>query len=61
MESIKEVLIKRDEMDPADADDLISDAQDDFNYRIARGDLDAAENICADWFGLEPDYLIEFF
>ena len=48
-------------MDPADADDLISDAQDDFNYRIARGDLDAAENICADWFGLEPDYLIEFF
>jgi len=61
MESIKEVLIKRDGMDPADADDLISDAQDDFNYRIARGDLDAAENICADWFGLEPDYLIEFF
>jgi len=61
MESIKKVLIKRDGMDPADADDLISDAQDDFNYRIARGDLDAAENICADWFGLEPDYLIEFF
>jgi len=61
MESIKKVLIKRDGMDPADADDLISDAQDDFNYHIARGDLDAAENICADWFGLEPDYLIEFF
>ena len=61
MESIKEVLIKRDGMDPADADNLISDAQDDFNYRIARKDLDAAENICADWFGLEPDYLIEFF
>lgn len=61
MESIKEVLITRDGMDPTDADDLISDAQDDFNYRVARGDLDAAENICADWFGLEPDYVIEFF
>lgn len=61
MESIKEVLIKRDGMDPADADDLISDAQDEFDHHIAHGDLDAAENICQEWFGLEPDYLIEFF
>jgi hypothetical protein len=61
MESIKEALMDRDGMSEDEAIDLISDAQDDFNYRVARGDLDAAENICADWFGLEPDYLIEFF
>lgn len=61
MESIKEILIKRDGMDPADADDLISDAQDEFDHHIAFGNLTAAENICQEWFGLEPDYLIEFF
>jgi hypothetical protein len=61
MESIKSILIKRDGMDPADADDLISQAQKDFNELVENGDLEEAENICYDWFGLEPDYLIEFF
>lgn len=61
METIKEVLIKRDGMSPTDADDLIAQAQAEFDEHIGNSDLDAAENICKDWFGLEPDYVVEFF
>ena len=61
MESIKEVLITRDGMDPTDADDLIAQAQAEFDEHIINNELDLAENICQEWFGLEPDYVIEFF
>jgi hypothetical protein len=63
MESIKEILMTRDDMTAEEADDLIAQAQDDFNagYHVDRGELAAAENICSVWFNLEPDYLIEFF
>ena len=61
MESIKEVLITRDGMDPTDADDLIAQAQAEFDQHINNNELDLAENICQEWFGLEPDYVIEFF
>jgi hypothetical protein len=61
MESIKEVLISRDGMDPTDADDLIAQAQAEFDQHINNNELDLAENICQEWFGLEPDYVIEFF
>jgi len=61
MESIKEILITRDGMDPTDADELIAQAQAEFNEHIDNNELDLAENICEEWFGLEPDYVIEFF
>jgi len=61
MESIKEILITRDGMDPTDADDLIAQAQAEFDEHIINNELDLAENICQEWFGLEPDYVIEFF
>jgi hypothetical protein len=61
METIKEVLMERDGMSECEALDLIHEAQDDFNYCIESGNLDSAEQICSDWFGLEPDYLIELF
>ena len=61
MKSIKEILIERDGMDPDDADAFIADAQEEFDMYIEDGDLEAAENICSEWFGLEPDYVIELF
>lgn len=48
-------------MDPTDADDLIAQAQAEFDQHINNDELDLAENICQEWFGLEPDYVIEFF
>jgi len=57
MESIKQVLIERDGMTPEEADDLIAQAQDDFNDRLADGE--DCYDICDEWFNLEPDYLME--
>lgn len=58
MESIKEILMRRDGMTSDEADDMIADAQEDFDDRINDGEL--PYDFCKDWFGLEPDYLIEF-
>jgi len=44
-----------------EAASLISEAREQFNEYVSNGDFDSAEEICADYFGLEPDYLVEFF
>ena len=57
--SIKQTLIERDEITPEEADELIADAKAELYACIDNGDLMAAEEVCYDWFGLEPDYLEE--
>ena len=61
VEGIKEVLMRRDKMTEANADELIADAKEDLASLLEAGDMEAAERICEDWFGLEPDYLTELF
>ena len=57
METIKEVLIRRDKMTNKEAEDLINDARKDLMGRLTDGEM--PDDICAEWFGLEPDYLFE--
>ena len=57
-ETIKEVLMRRDNMTAEDADDLIEQAREDFYDRLASDQ--SPDDICEEWFGLEPDYLDEF-
>lgn len=61
MESIKEVLMRRDEMSAEEAEELIKEAKADLIDRIDSGEsmLDIMDSFCADWFGLEQDYLQE--
>jgi hypothetical protein len=59
METIKQVLMRRDGLSEAGADELIAEAREDFNERVTNRDS-SAENICEEYFGLEPDYLEEF-
>ena len=59
-ETIKQILMRRDGMSEEDAYDLIADARESFNRYLEDGDFSSAEDICAEWFGLEPDYLDEF-
>ena len=59
MSRIKSILITRDNMSPSEADDLISQAQDQLNEYLAAGQEDLAYDICAEFFGLEPDYIDE--
>jgi hypothetical protein len=61
MKSIKEVIMKRDGLNSREADDLISEAREQFNAYVSNGEFHLAEEICQDYFGLEPDYLVEFF
>jgi len=58
-ERIKKILMRRDRMSESEAEDLIKDAQVALQEYLNSGDLDSAENICEEFFGLEPDYLME--
>jgi len=57
LESIKDVLIRRDGMSADEADELISEAKEDLNQRLGEGEMPF--DLCEEWFGLEPDYLEE--
>ena len=46
-------------MTEVEATDLINDAQGQLSDYLAEGDLEGAEDICQEYFGLEPDYLME--
>lgn len=61
MRSIKQVLMKRDGLTATEAESLISEAREQFEEYVSNGAFDLAEEICLDYFGLEPDYLVEFF
>ena len=58
-QSLKQVLMVRDEITSAQADQLISEAREELVSLLEEGNMEEAENICYDYFGLEPDYLIE--
>ena len=57
METIKEVLMRRDKLSEDDAEELIQSAKADLSDRLERGEM--PQEICADWFGLEEDYVFE--
>ena len=52
-ESLKEVIMRRDEISSDEADDLIEDA------RQAIADGDDPEEVLSEYFGLEPDYIFD--
>ena len=57
MESIKEILMRRDNMAEDEADELISQAKEDLYTRLENGET--PHDICDEWFELEPDYIYE--
>ncbi len=59
MDSIKQILIRRDGMSAQEADNLINDAKEAIEEYLENNDFFAAENVCEEFFGLEPDYLGE--
>ena len=58
-ESIKEILIRRDGMTANEAEKLITEAKITLIHYLANGYTNEAEDICAEFFGLEPDYIME--
>jgi len=57
METIKQILMRRDGMSAEEADELIREAKDDLDEQLYRGEYPF--DICQEYFGLEPDYLDE--
>ena len=58
METIKEVLMRRDGLTETEAEDAIEELRTDFQKRMARNDYSCMD-IMEEYFGLEPDYLDE--
>ena len=59
MKTIKQILMDRDKLNKEEAEDLISEAKEALQEYLLQGNLNNAEDICAEYFGLEPDYLEE--
>ena len=57
MSDIKRVLMKRDEITSDEADDLFNAARAELFELIDQGEIEEAENICENHFGLEADYI----
>jgi len=57
VKTIKEVLMERDGMSDTEAEELIQEAKVDLQGRLAEGEMPF--DICQEYFGLEPDYIIE--
>lgn len=60
-EDVKRILMERDGMDEESAQELVDEAQDEISMAISEGaSIDEVEQIIEDYFGLEPDYLMDF-
>lgn len=57
IKSIATILMERDGMTQEEADKEIEMARKDLHERLDAGEM--PHDICSEWFGLEPDYLME--
>lgn len=59
LETIKEILMRRDSMTESEALSLIQEAREELFYRLEQGDPVDDVDFMKDWFSLEPDYIID--
>lgn len=59
MSTIKHILMTRDNMTETEAENFINEAKEDMMERLADGEM--PDDICEEWFGLEPDYIMDLF
>ena len=57
MESIKEILVRRDGMTPQEAEEYIQSVAEEFRVAVEENDFDMAQDILQDSFSLEPDFI----
>ena len=59
MDSISEVLMRRDGLSEEDAKREVDDFREDIEDSIMSGNLEDIEDALMNDFGLEPDYLLD--
>ena len=59
MTNLKETIMTRDSLTSSEADELIEEAKEEFNYLLSIGETEVAYDICSAHFGLEPNYITD--
>jgi hypothetical protein len=59
MQSLKQTIMRRDNLTSTEANNLITEAREALYTYLEADDQESAYNICEEFFGLEPDYLME--
>ena len=57
MQTIKEVLMKRDGLTGKQAQTLIDQAREELSELLDAGEI--PQDFCLEWFGLEDDYIFD--
>lgn len=58
-DTLQKVLMVRDGMSVEDANAMIQEAKDDLMERLDKGEYVDQDDFMSDWFGLEPDYILD--
>lgn len=59
MSELLKILMDRDGLSKAEAMEQIKEARAVLHEYLAEGDEEAAYEVCAEMFGLEPDFLMD--
>ena len=59
MDNLKDILMIRDNLTEPEADELIEEARTQLQEYLDEDNIEAAYEICSEYFGLEPDYIME--
>ena len=61
MKSLKQTIMDMDGISSKEADKQIADAKAAILEYLEYGDMESAHDVCEEFFGLEPDYLLDLF
>ena len=56
---LKQTIMQRDGISSKEADRLIKEAKEAIQEYLEYGDTESAHDVCMEFFGLEPDYLMD--
>ena len=59
MTNLKQTIMRRDRLSSKEADQQIEEAKEALRFYLEDNDFESAENICEEFFGLEPDYIVD--
>ena len=57
MDDLTKTLMERDDLTREEAEEQISDCREELYQRLEEGEM--PYDICEEYFGLEPDYLMD--
>ena len=59
MLTLKQTIMEKDGISSKEADKQIANAKEAIQEYLEYGDTESAHDVCMEFFGLEPDYLMD--